>query len=518
MATDLDTEREPAAGAPAPAPPREGDGGAHPRRSRAALLLPLVLVLVAGTVRFTMLGYPQRTYFDEVYYANDAEQYLTRGVEEGFVVHPPVGKWLIAAGIRLVGDVDESGAPLPIQDDDEELLPVAQDALSWRLFPALAGTLTVLMLYLAGVRLFRRRGIAALAALLLAVDGLAFTMSRIAMLDVFLSLFVVTGFWLLLVDRDRQWSGVDTAAAVVAAGGALPRRPHPERWLAGVAFGLALGTKWSALLAIAAAGVFVLASELTWRRAVAGRALVRPERIVASGLATLVAVPLVVYVLSYAGWFANYDGTRPGAEDCPAGDCSGVNVRDMAGGWIDEQVAIARFHGSLQAEHPYRASPWTWLPMSRPVAYYFESCDDPADPPEQGCVVEQGNVEEILGMGNPLLWWMALAAHPVLAWWAVRRRDWRAGAILGFLLAQTVPWFVTPRPIFLFYMTPAVPFLCLSLAYASWRALREPSLRWVPGAVAVVSVVTFLFFLPVLIGAELPRDSWELRIWLPTWR
>jgi predicted membrane-bound dolichyl-phosphate-mannose-protein mannosyltransferase len=38
---------------------------------------------------------------------------------------------------------------------------------------------------------------AALAALLVRLDGLAFTMSRIGMLDVFVGLFVVTGSWLL---------------------------------------------------------------------------------------------------------------------------------------------------------------------------------------------------------------------------------------------------------------------------------------------------------------------------------
>jgi dolichyl-phosphate-mannose--protein O-mannosyl transferase len=516
MATDLETAAtDDAPSVPAPRSPRaDGD---PPRRSRAALLLPVVLLLVAGTVRFTGLGHPQRTYFDEVYYAHDAEQYLTRGVEEGFVVHPPVGKWLIAAGIALLGDVDDRGRPLPIQDDDEELLPVAQDAASWRFASAVAGTLNVLVLYLAGVRLFRRRGIAALGALLLAVDGLAFTMSRIAMLDVFLSLFITTGFWLLLVDRDQQWAGTRTAAAVVAGGGALPRRPHPYRWLAGVAFGLALGTKWSALLAIAAAGVFVLVSELTWRQELTGRALVRPLRIVASGLATLVAVPLLVYVLSYAGWFASYEGTRPGAEDCPGGDCAGVSVVEMGRGWLDEQEAIARFHGSLQAEHPYRASPWTWFLMTRPVAYYFESCDDPANPPANGCVTAQGNVEEILGIGNPLVWWLALLAHPVLIYFAVWRRDWRAGAILGFLLAQTLPWFVAVRPIFLFYMTPAVPFLCLSLAYACGRAATRESTRWVPAVVAIATVAAFLFFLPVLTGAEIPRASWDLRIWIPSW-
>jgi dolichyl-phosphate-mannose-protein mannosyltransferase len=515
MATEVDAPARDGAQS-VPSEPRGDDEGTRGRRPVAALLLPIVLLLVAGTLRFTALGYPQRTFFDEVYYAHDADQYLSRGVEEGFVVHPPVGKWLIATGLALLGERDEDGALLPIQDDDDALLPVAQDALAWRLLSAVAGTLTVLVVYLAGLRLFRRRGIAALAALLVTVDGLAFTMSRLAMLDVFLALFVVTGFWLLLIDRDRQWTGVDAAAALVASGGAVPRRPHPYRWLAGLAFGLALSSKWSAILALGAAGLFVLISELAWRRAVFGRVTADLGRLVASGLLTLVLVPALVYMASYTGWFVNFPDTRPGQDRCAEEQCD-LNPAQVIDAWWGEQREIARFHRSLEAEHPYRASPVTWILMQRPVAYYFESCDDPANPPENGCVVEQGNVEEILGIGNPILWWLALPTYLVAAYFALWRRDWRAGAILGFLLAQTLPWFLTNRPIFLFYMTPVVPFLCLSVAYACGHAARTRGWRWLPAVVLVACVLSFWFFWPVLTGTEIPRSSWNLRMWMPSW-
>ncbi len=501
MATQLDgavdgeARTAPSPHAPPPGPPPPARGG-----RLLAVALPLLLVLVAGTLRFYSLAHPDRIYFDETYYAEDAQEYLERGVEEDFAVHPPVGKWLIAAGIAAF----------------------AYDSFGWRFASAVAGTLTVLMVYLAGLRLFRRRGVAALAALLVTVDGLAFTMSRIAMLDVFLMLFVVTGFWLLLVDRDRLWAGVGTLAPepgddLGERATALPRRPHPWRWLAGVAFGLALATKWSGLLAIAAAGLFVLASELAWRRRLTGRFLVRPWPIVGSGLATLVAVPLLVYVTSYAGWFTNFENTRKTAERCPDGVCSGVSPVDIAAGWLDEQREIAVFHEGLQAEHQYRAPAYSWFLMTRPVAYYWEACDGERGPDEEPCRVARGNVEEILGFGNPLIWWMALASYPVLGYFAVVRRDWRAWAILGFLILQTLPWHLTPRPVFLFYMTPAVPFICLSLAYAAWRALPSRPLRWIPAAIATIAVASFLFFYPVLTGSEITRTMWDLRIWLPSW-
>lgn len=461
------------------------------RRGAVAILLPLMLLAVAGTLRFYRLEHPERIYFDEVYYANDARELYQRGVESGFAVHPPVGKWVIATGISAFGF----------------------NAFGWRAAVAAAGTLTVLGLYLAGLRLFRRRGIAALAAFLLAIDGLAFTMSRISMLDAVLAMFVVFGFWLLLADRDRMWEG--TQEIEPDRERPLPSRPHGYRWLAGLAFGLAVATKWSALLPLGIAGLFVLVSEVAWRRRLTGRWHARWWRAVTSTALTLVAVPVAVYVLSYAGWFANVEKTRVAETLCPEGACS-LSVPQLANAWWGEQLAIGRFHRDLTAEHPYRASPLTWPVMSRPVAYYYESCNTEKEA-EGECVVEPGNVAEIIGMGNPAIWYLALAALPVLVWHAFRRRDWRAWAVLGFWLLQFLPWLATARPAFLFYMTPVVPFLCLALAYVGWRAAHLRLGRLVPAAIAVIAVAGFLFWYPVFTGMEIPRGAWQLRIWMQSW-
>lgn len=476
------------------------EGSSSSRSRFVSVGLPAVVTSVAAVLRFYRLGYPERVYFDEQYYANDASQYLAQGVEEGFAVHPPVGKWLIAGGIEVFGF----------------------DSFGWRSAAAVAGTLLVLVTYLAATRLFRNRGVAGLAGLLVAVDGLAFTMSRIAMLDIFLALFVITGFWLLLIDRDRLWALV-TAVPPLTGETALVRDVgHRYRWLAGLVFGLALATKWSAALPIAAAGLFVLVSELAWRQRVTGRRWTRSWEIVASGCATLLLVPVAVYVVSYAGWFANYESTRLGIAQCSNGACAEVGTGDIMAEWWKEQGAIARFHEGLTAEHPYRSSPTTWPFLTRPVAYYFEGCDDPANPPEGGCVTEQGNVEEILGVGNPMIWWSALAAYAVLAFRAVVRHDWRAATVLLFVLLQYVPWVaqsgVESRPAFLFYMLPVIPFMALALAYVAGIAMSRPgALRVVPAAIAVGAVAGFLFLYPVLVGAEISRPVWDLRLIMDSW-
>jgi dolichyl-phosphate-mannose-protein mannosyltransferase len=329
MALDLGAADAPAQDQPVAARSQAASSAEHRlTNDRLRWLLPLIVVLFAAGLRFAYLPHPDRIYFDETYYATNAAQLLDHGVEaelrvendpsQGvdpvFVVHPPVGKWLIAAGIATFGD----------------------HALGWRFSSAVAGTLLVAVTYFIALRLFRRRGVAALTAFLLSIEGLALTMSRISMLDVFLALFVALGVWALLIDRDRRWSLVtpaptaraetvtpDSDAPAIAAGvgdGAatvatqlpgeagrlagtpvLPRLPHLPRthlWLAGLAFGLALATKWSALLAIGAAGLYLLASELAWRRTLTGTWRRQLWRLVGVAVAALLVLPAAVYVTS----------------------------------------------------------------------------------------------------------------------------------------------------------------------------------------------------------------------------
>ncbi len=438
--------------------------------------MPAALLVVAASLRFVHLDAPPRLYFDEIYYANDARSMLETGVEVDRPAHPPVGKWLIAAGIAVVGF----------------------EPLGWRVASATAGTLTVLVTYLAALRLFRRRWPAALAALLVALDGLALTMSRIAMLDVFVGLFVVTGFWLVVVALDgRRARGAPLA-------------------LAGIAFGLALATKWSAAFTVVTALAVVLASQLwhAWRARVGGRETARRLAVVAL---CLVALPIAVYVLGYLGWFTNYHASDAGRDRCPQGGCE-VGAAERARVWWEEQLELVDYHQRLPTTHPYRSSPTTWPVMTRPVLYYFESCTNEQVAAGERCAVAVGNRAKILGLGNPVVWWTGLLAYPVVAWSALVRRRRSALVLLVFLLGQYLPWLLVGKDGYSFYATPLVPFVAMSVAHLCTRAARWRRLRWVPGGVAGLALVAVVYFLPIWSGVELPRSVLEARMWLDSWR
>lgn len=417
------------------------------------VLVGLALVLAAGAGRVARLDEPSRIYFDETYYVGEAREFLSQGVEETRPAHPPVGKWLIAAGIGVAGD----------------------DPFGWRIAAATAGTATVGITYLVGLRLFRRWAPAALAGALVALDGLAFTMSRIGMLDVFVGMFVAAGAWLLLVDRDDPGRG--------------------WRFLAGASFGLAVGTKWSAALALGVAVAVLVARDRSLRRVVL----------------PMLVIPAATYVGGYAGWFANYEHTDESVEQCEIGRCGDGPV-DRAVGWVDEQRELVAFHLRLEPTHSYRSEAWEWPLTQRPVLIYYERCPRTDG---EACAVPEGERARIVTLGNPVLWWGFAAGLPFLAWLALRRGDGPAAFVLALAVGQWAPWLLT-KPGYHFYLVPAIPFVALGLATALDRL--PGGRRAAMAVVAGLAVVAFAFWYPVWAAVETSTGAQDARMWFDSWR
>ncbi len=221
-------------------------------------IAPILIALVSFFLRIFHLGDIKTFIFDEVYYVDGARDLLKFGVEvtgnnPEFVVHPPIGKWLIALGIQLFGD----------------------SAFGWRFTTAVAGSVMILLIALIAHRLFRNPLLTGLASALMAVDGLALVHSRTALLDNFLALFILIATYFFI--RRQYW------------------------WTA-IALGIALGIKWSAIYFILVFGVIALYRAFTHHT---GKALIRPtlERI-----GQFVLLPTGIYLISWIGWFNSQRG------------------------------------------------------------------------------------------------------------------------------------------------------------------------------------------------------------------
>src|ERR1700709_2488368 len=148
-----------------------------------------VITLLAAVTRFVNLGSPTDAgtpIFDEKHYAPQAWQALhNHGVEDnpgfGLVVHPPVGKQLIAIGEALFG----------------------YTGLGWRVTGAVLGTIMVALVVRIVRRISRSTLVGAIAGLLVIADGVSFVVARTALLDGFLEFLVLAAFGALIVDRDQ---------------------------------------------------------------------------------------------------------------------------------------------------------------------------------------------------------------------------------------------------------------------------------------------------------------------------
>ncbi|UNX55535.1 phospholipid carrier-dependent glycosyltransferase [Georgenia sp. TF02-10] len=446
---------------------------------------PLAVTVLAAVLRLVQLNHPGRLVFDETYYVKQAYSLLTLGYEgewaedsdaafaagddsglsttADYVVHPAVGKWMIAIGLRLFG---------------------ADNGLGWRFSAAVVGALSVLLLARVATRLFGSALLGTTAGLLLAVDGVHLTESRTALLDVFLSFWVLVGFWCVLHDRSATRAVLARRAAATARAPGAPHpwgpRTGPRWWLvaAGVALGLACGVKWSGIYAVAVFGLLVLGWDLAARRAVGARLWVGGG-IFRGGLPAFVAlVPTaaLTYVLTWASWFAHPAAyRRQWASDLRA---AGHEVPrdwlpDALNSWWEYHLTMWQFHNNLDADHPYQANPAGWLLQLRPTSFYWP---DPAPPPS-ACGADKC-VQAILSVGNPVLWWAAAVALLALVYLAVRRRDWRAWAVLAGYAAMYLPWLgYTHRTIFTFYTVAVVPYVVLCLTFVlGWAAgvVRPP--------------------------------------------
>lgn len=501
---------------------------------------PLLITLLAGLTRFWNLGSPKAVIFDETYYAKDAWALIHRGYEvnwakdanelilqrngdvpipseAAYVVHPPVGKYVIGLGEWLFGFTP----------------------FGWRFMTALLGTLSVLMLCRIGRRLFRSTFLGCLAGGLMAVDGLHFVMSRTALLDQVLMFFVLAAFGCLLIDRDRTRArlaaalppdedGVVRPDAYTAEHTRLGLRPW--RWAAGLMLGLAIGTKWNGLYVLVAFCLLTVLWDVGSRRVAGAR---HPYKAVLkrdTGLAFVATVPvaIVTYLASWTGWILSpSDGTGAYFRNWAATEGKGGNwtfLPDWLRSLWHYEHQVYEFHVGLTSAHTYQSNPWSWIVTGRPVSYFYES----PQPGKDGCPVDAGEkcAREVLALGTPLLWWAAGLAVLYVLWRWFFRRDWRAGAIACGIAVSYLPWFMyQERTIFFFYAIVFLPFLCLALAMMIGAILGPPGSserRRVAGAATAGVLVlliawNFIYFWPIYTGQAIPIDTWRSRMWLDTW-
>ena len=435
--------------------------------ARGRVAVPVLVLIVAAGVRLWGLATPTKMYWDEQYYVFDAEVYLGGGIgqpipgapavkiaDEGTWVHPPLGKWIIA----LLG-----------------VGPIGDRSIGWRMPSAIFGIAGVGLLYALALQLWGSVWWAGMSALLLALDGLHVVQSRIAMLDIFLTTFITAGMLLLVLDRhrmDRQGPPEPPTRWVDRVFGS------PFRLGAGAALGAAVATKWSGAFALAFAATLCAAWLFTGDRR-AGRSR---SAAVGTIVASFVLMPLLVYLISYGSFFYQH----------------GFAIHDF----MTLQTAMLRYQQHHTHLQPQNSLPWTWPFLLHPIQYF--------------ALVRGEQASRIVALGNPILWWGFLGLLPIALYTVLRHPRWEDVIALGGYSAMYLPWLLVSRTQFIYYMLPAVPFMCLCVP-TLLRRLPERIGRAAGIAFAAGAAVAAAAYLPAWTGWTISTQWIDRLRLLPHW-
>jgi dolichyl-phosphate-mannose--protein O-mannosyl transferase len=425
----------------------------------SADLIPGILFVVAMALLAPRLQVPTVYVFDEVYHAYTAGQYAAgnhdayvwnkKAPQQGVAYmwnHPPAGILFMTAGIVIWGD----------------------NSFGWRIGSAIFGATGIVIAYLLALAITRRRALAVVAALLLLVDGLYVVQSRVGMLDIYGTVFMLGAFFAL--------HGYLTA---------------PPEWVRGpllrlgLFLGLAIATKWNAAYASLFIGLVVLGrGVLLYVKS--GRSL-RDHGVLAHLFwvpVGLIVLPALVYVAAYVPFFL-----------------TGHDV----GQFVELQHQIFRYHTHLQATHTYQSRWWEWPLTLRPVWYATTRTHE--------------TVANIYANGNTVLY---LAFVPAVIWVAsrwFRRRDPAAIVLVIGFFGQWLPWAMVPRISFAYHFLPAVPFGCLAIAVVLFELFGNGLTgRAVAVAYAALAIGFFIYFYPIYTDLPLSPQAFERRIWLSSWK
>lgn len=473
-----------------------------------------MVLALAALLRLINLNYPGELVFDETYYVKDAFSLLTHGVETqwledsdgefaagntsglttdpSFVVHPPLGKWLISLGLLVFGPANPFG---------------------WRIVVALLGVGAVWLSMVCAKRMFKSNVWALAVGFFFAIDGVGIVLSRTGLLDQILGFFAILAFYFLLRDLEDN------------------SKYRPWLIVMGITLGMATAVKWSGLYLVAVFTLYrlLVAANMNYKthkklqqeidNPLDNKLWVLPS--IKEGIKTffMVVIPTaVVYLVSWTGWFLSpYGYARNWGEENPATGLAAL-IPNAFRSFIQYHQEIYGFHANLHAQHTYASNPLTWPFMLRPTSFYWSE-------KESGCFLDSANQmcsSAITALGNPLIWWAAFIASSVLLGSWFRTRDRLTSLIFVGIIAGYVPWlFLMNRTVFEFYVIAFEPWMIFMLVFGlkTWYENSPKPRRAVyliSGFVGLTALVS-LFFLPIWTGMWIGYDFWRIHMWLPSW-
>ncbi|GHV09474.1 hypothetical protein FACS1894217_13880 [Clostridia bacterium] len=398
------------------------------------------------------------TYFDEIYHARAAYEMLN-GIYPYENTHPPLGKELIAVGIKLFG----------------------MNPFGWRFIGILFGILMLPLMYILLKQLFGDTLLATFGTAVWATDFMHFTQTHIATIDTYNVFFVL----LMFIFMHRWMSKANDTPLLYTL---------PPLILCGLSFGVGVAAKWSSAyagLGLVAMFLWKLVQRWTWARqnGRSFRGFLFGTLLVSLG--AFIVIPFWIYMASYIPYVVNKELTL---------DALWTAMKD-------NQISMFNYHSSLKSTHSYQSRWYLWLLDIRPICYFYRNND--------------GMVSVIDAWNNPIISWGGLLAIITAAIDVFKRKSFHAAFVIFGFFSVMIPWMVVSRITFSYHYFPANIFLIIALCYLLKRVTEVWPRKKVRNHAIVFFAVclgVFIMFFPAVVGVPSPVDyTHYIMQWFPSW-
>ena len=406
--------------------------------------------------------YKNNMYFDEVYHARTGYEFL-HGLKVYETTHPPLGKNIIAAGIKIFG----------------------MTPFGYRFFGTLCGVLMLPVFYVLAKKIFDRSLWAAFATVLFSFDFMHFEQTRIATIDSYTVFFVMLMFLEIYVYYNQSFFDMDF------------KKNIKPLFLCVVFSGLACSVKWQGFYALFGVFIIFLASLFfRYREYLYAKKLekkdIKDKFIIVSSqsfnlfILFMVLIFLPIYFSSYF-LYAKTEGVN--------------GFYDV----IKNQNYMFSYHAYLKATHPFSSRWWQWILNLRPILFYTHKFLD--------------KQTGISCFTNPVICYGGLIGFFYCLSKISKGFDKKIFFLLVGYLSMLWPWIFIKRPSFAYHYFPCIPFLILMLVYFIKDCLYVKFGNKILFLIGGLAGFLFVMFYPVISGSLVPKFYIDKFLkWFVTWQ
>jgi len=438
-------------------------------RIKHGQIILFLILFFAFVTRIYRLHVPDRYIFDEVYHVVTAKLIAANDSRAFEWWHSP---------IEPNTAIDWLHPPLAKYTQGFFIKILGSSSFSWRISSVLFGVGVIWAIYKLSEELFNDQLLSLLAAGLASLDGLLLVQSRIAMNDIHVTFFILlTLIFYIKYKKEPQ---------------------NKKLFLTGLMAGLAMGSKWSGLMVLI---VICLLEVIEWLKKLITRKI-KWNDLVNHGLLMVVAlglIPLTIYIMSYGQMF--------------------LQGKD----WIHFTKLhnqIWWYQTNLDATHSYQSQPWQWFLNLKPVWFHVDYS-------------KEGYIANIYSLGNPAFHFVGVMGAVFTTFFLIIKKIGKQSNqkiknlnwLLIIYLSLWLPWQISPRIMFYYHYTPAVPLLSIIMAYwliNIWSIKIKQNSEWNKIAVLVTVLLIFILFViwyPQWTAIPMPKEFVDAVYYIiPSWK